>query len=522
MNFKNLLLVVYLFVFSVTAMGQFQNVRVSPLNRTSPNEVSIAVNPLNGANLAAGANLNFAYTSSDSGKTWQETVLTSTFGVGGDPCLIYDAEGHLYYGHLANGLDRIVVQKSTLNGTSFSNGSGIGLNQPKDQDKEWMIADRTNSQYRNNLYISWTEFDKYGSPASSDSTRILLSYSTDRGITWSQPVRVSDRQGNCIDDDQTVEGAVPAVGPNGEVYVAWAGWNEIMFDKSLDGGKTFGIDKFVANQPNGWAYDIPGIYRCNGMPITLCDISNSPYRGDVYIVWGDTRNGVNDGDIFLIKSTNGGNTWGSTVRINNDASGKHQFFPWAAVDQTTGYIYVVFYDRRNYTDNRTDVYLAVSKDGGEHFSNFKISDSPFKPDNDIFFGDYTCITAHNGMVYPIWMRMDSKFMSVWMARINQNQLVAVDDDGNEESVPKGYSLSQNYPNPFNPSTMISFTIKESCRVSIKIYDISGKEVDTAFEGYREAGTHKINYTASSLSSGRYFYELKAGDVSLRKKMILQK
>ena len=92
----------------------------------------------------------------------------------------------------------------------------------------------------------------------------------------------------------------------------------------------------------------------------------------------------------------------------------------------------------------------------------------------------------------------------------------------EKEIPAGFILAQNYPNPFNPSTIISFTLPRQSKVTLKIYDLSGKELDTVFNGYKDAGTHKVSYDASKLSSGRYFYELKAGDAVITKKMIYQK
>ena len=521
---------IYVIVLSLLldgiAYAQYPNIRISSVSSSDPNEVSISVNPVDGAFIAAGANLNYIYTSNDSGKTWVQLRGSSTLGMAGDPCFVYDGSGNLFYGHLSSPvgggwLDRMVVQISTDNGANWNNGAGIGLNSPKQQDKEWIISDRTNSQFKNNLYISWTEFDRYGSSDPNDSTRILCSYSTDGGINWSNPSKVSDKGGDCRDEDKTVEGAVPAVGPNGEVYVAWSANNEILFDKSLDGGKTFGKDIFVANQPGGWDFAVSGIYRCNGLPVTLCDISNSPYRGNIYVVWSDTRNGASDPDVFISKSTDGGATWSETNRINDDNANRAQFFPWAAVDQSTGYIYVVFYDRRNYADNQTDVFLAVSKDGGNTFKNLKISDTPFIPDPSVFFGDYTCIAAENGNIYPIWMRMDDKSLSIWTARIKQNSVVAVEENENGK-VPEGYELSQNYPNPFNPSTTISFSLPAASEVTLKIFDAGGREVDTIIKGKMTAGKHQINYDASKLSSGRYFYKLEAGGVILTKKMIYQK
>ncbi len=87
------------------------------------------------------------------------------------------------------------------------------------------------------------------------------------------------------------------------------------------------------------------------------------------------------------------------------------------VDPATGYIYIVYYDRRNYTDTKTDVYVARSTDGGETFTEFKVSQSPFTPTSSIFFGDYTGIAALNGKVYPIWTRLENNQRSVWIAII---------------------------------------------------------------------------------------------------------
>jgi hypothetical protein len=124
----------------------------------------------------------------------------------------------------------------------------------------------------------------------------------------------------------------------------------------------------------------------------------------------------------LIKSTDHGKSWSQPKRINTDDSKKHQFLTWLTIDQTTGYLYSVFYDRRAYSDNQTDVYLAVSKDGGENFENYKISESPFTPNPKIFFGDYTNISVHNGVIRPIWTRLHQGKISVLTALLDQATL----------------------------------------------------------------------------------------------------
>lgn len=94
--------------------------------------------------------------------------------------------------------------------------------------------------------------------------------------------------------------------------------------------------------------------------------------------------------------------------------------------------------------------------------------------------------------------------------------------GNNLSIPTGFSLSQNYPNPFNPSTKIKYSIPKSSIVSIKLFDILGREIKTLVQKEEKAGTYEINLNANDLSSGIYFYRIKAGNFTASKKMILLK
>jgi hypothetical protein len=89
-------------------------------------------------------------------------------------------------------------------------------------------------------------------------------------------------------------------------------------------------------------------------------------------------------------------------------------------------------------------------------------------------------------------------------------------------IPETYSLSQNYPNPFNPTTNIKFSIPRDGNVSLKIFDITGSVVQNCIEGVAKAGTYNLEVDASNLSSGIYFYTLKAADFIQTKKMILVK
>jgi hypothetical protein len=88
--------------------------------------------------------------------------------------------------------------------------------------------------------------------------------------------------------------------------------------------------------------------------------------------------------------------------------------------------------------------------------------------------------------------------------------------------PEKYDLKQNYPNPFNPVTRIKYALKEKVQVVLKVYDLLGNEVATLVDGVKEKGTHFVDFNSSSLSSGTYFYSLKAADFVQTRKMILIK
>jgi len=90
------------------------------------------------------------------------------------------------------------------------------------------------------------------------------------------------------------------------------------------------------------------------------------------------------------------------------------------------------------------------------------------------------------------------------------------------AIPKDYVLSQNYPNPFNPSTVISYALPKSGFVSLKIYNLLGKEIAVLVKGEMSAGNHSATFDASGLASGFYLYTLKAGGVSETRKMMLLK
>ncbi len=94
--------------------------------------------------------------------------------------------------------------------------------------------------------------------------------------------------------------------------------------------------------------------------------------------------------------------------------------------------------------------------------------------------------------------------------------------------PTEFTLDQNYPNPFNPTTTIRYAIsllggdERGGFVTLKVYDVLGNEVATLVDEYKPAGSYEVNFNASGLASGVYYYQLKVGSLAETKKLILMK
>jgi len=126
-------------------------------------------------------------------------------------------------------------------------------------------------------------------------------------------------------------------------------------------------------------------------------------------------------------------------------------------------------------------------------------------------------------------------LEVWSFTINSNGYIfAGTDDGvfrsinsttsveDEYNVPTTYSLEQNYPNPFNPNTKIRYSIPQSSKVVIKVFDILGNEIEALVNEEKQTGTYEITWYAEGLPSGIYFYRIQANNFIETKKMMLMK
>jgi hypothetical protein len=163
-------------------------------------------------------------------------------------------------------------------------------------------------------------------------------------------------------------------------------------------------------------------------------------------------------------------------------------------------------------------------DGGNTWKEFSLSNSRFKPKPVVggassYQGDHISLLAVDNTLYALWMGDYSGVYQVWYSVIDMNVL-DVNDERNSHV--NSFALFQNYPNPFNNSTIINYSIKEECFVSLKIYDVMGKEVDELVNEIKIPGQHKAKFNADNLPSGIYFYNLETENFNIAKKMILLK
>jgi hypothetical protein len=400
--------------------------RVTEARANGAVEVSVAINPTNPNHLIAASiarirdvshATNFTYVSRDGGHAWTTVPRANPQRrQQGDDVMTFTGDGLAVHTFIAfNGIltprprrassgIHICTSRDGLTWTDAVPVVDHVNSVEPHEDKPGVKVDLSkDSPHHGNLYVAWTRFDVYGSKNPEHKSRVYFSRSVDAGKSFSVPLSISEVPGDALDGSNTVMGAVPAVGPNGDVNVIWAGPLGLVCTKSTDGGQTFGKNQVVTTT-KGWDFPIKGLGRADGLPSAGVDISQGKDRGSLYVAWGDTRNG--DADVFLTISRDGGATWGQPIRVNNDpqGNGKEQWFPGMVVDPVDGSINIAYYDRAAYDDTRTGVTLARSTDGGRSFAYYPLSPEPFDLNHPGFFGDYLGIDAYGGRVAVLFMQ----------------------------------------------------------------------------------------------------------------------
>ena len=420
------------------------NYRVHPGTNTTQSEMSIDVHPTN-PDIAFGSvnstnwpvttlyGTGVYWTTSGHGESNWSGFDNPPFGTnGGDPASAIGPDGKFYEAYLTNSY-ALGVAVSTNNGGNWTTHTAYAVS---NQDKEHLMVDKSpTSPYVNRVYLPWSDLN---------SSNAALVYSSDYGVTWSSYKNLSTGLGGSFYQGPNVQTA-----SNGDVYVNYAiydaqwtdGEDGIGFSKSTDGGATWTNMRAFDHENFGIRGNLSskaGI-RVNSFPSMAVDRSGGPYDGYIYMVWPQ-RNVApagSDPDIVLIKSTDGGATWTTGIRVNDDPlnNGKDQYFPWCTVDQSTGQLIIIFYDSRDVPNNQANVYMATSLDGGDSFENFIISDQPFTPVPISglaggYQGDYIGVAALDNVAYPFWMDNRTGNYQGWTAEVTFGPPCPVDPPSN--------------------------------------------------------------------------------------------
>ncbi|MEJ2420259.1 MAG: sialidase family protein, partial [Acidobacteriota bacterium] len=334
-------------------------------------EVTIAVNPNNSNQLVAGANTFYQdpaaacqapsgttygtqalYGSNDGGASWTYNCApwpsNDTGGVGStyfgsDPTVAWDANGNAYATYMlisqssgGSSSSSIVIAKSTDAGATW-NPLGIVINDLNNSssfdDKEMMAIDTTSGQahsHTNRIYVIWDQ---------NNVERVAYS---DNGTSWTTVV-VETGGNSDIGGDL-------AVAPDGTVYAIWdrlpSTGDTHVFAKSTDGGATWSTPvQIAAGNLTSFSNNDPPAQNSRGInafgSIAVDRDPGSPYYGTIYVVYPDFPSGgtVNGTNIYLTKSADGGSTWSTPLKVNDDSATHTQFFPWVTVDQSSGAVY---------------------------------------------------------------------------------------------------------------------------------------------------------------------------------------
>lgn len=392
-----------------------------------PKPVTVGVLPGSGAGSSVGSYFSqkspasitafvsgTLFTSLDSGATWTEArVPGSQHGQG--LYLANDSKGNLYYFYAApadNGTEGF-FSRSTDGGKKWSEAQSLGV-------APGLASNFTlgNHPKKDALTVAWTQT---GQAEGAECTSNIFAINTSGGKKWSEPRRLSKDPGPCDDNGLRLVPSTPLIARDGKTFVLWAGNEKIHLDRSYDGGGMWiNSDIKVADQAGGWQPIIPG--SASGGPAFSVTIDNTMFRtiGTLYLVYADQKHGATDTDIWIIRSPNFGDNWTYPLQVNKDEPGTHQYSPKIAVDQETGFVYAVYFDRRNGNDNATDVYLAYSGDAGGTFEEKKITDVPFQPDGTI--PELLSVAAHKGVINIIWTTTDGGKTSVRSVTLRQDRL----------------------------------------------------------------------------------------------------
>jgi hypothetical protein len=418
--------------------------------------------------------------STDEGVTWNNDVrLTINSSPSEIPSITLSGSIiHVVWRDMRDGNMEIYYKRSNDNGTTW--GADMRITNTPSVSSYPKVSSSGST-----LHLVWQDI-------SGSFFELFYKRSSDGGITWSSETQLT-----------THTSGVPG-NPNlscneSTVHLVWSdskdGDDEIYYKRSTDNGINWGSDVRLTNRIG------------SSGPPTISVLAN-----DIHIAWVDSAK------VYYKRSSNNGITWSvDTILTPGTFGGQSSANP--SIFLSGSMVHLAY----SYGSSNSEIYYNRSTDGGISWGiNTQIS-------NSVSVARDTRITASGTSAHVIWTdtRHGSTNHEIYYKRNPTGNSIGIKKISTE--IPDDFMLNQNYPNPFNPISNIRYSvpsgkyqIAKSGFVTLKIYDVLGKEVVTLVNEKLKPGTYEVTFDGTNYPSGVYFYELTAGDYKQTRKMLLIK
>jgi hypothetical protein len=509
----------FLILFSFWLSCSFAQTNINISNLAGwDTEPSIAINPNNPDNLIAGwmklsgftLSIGTSY-SMDGGSTWSTPSVMPHLHPGftmADVSLTFSNGGTAYMSYIDSHTSQdsgfVMVTKSVNGGATWSAPvKVVNSNEAPDFpiDRPWIAIDNSTGPYAGRLYIVSKSVEAGALPH-----HIWMKSSSDDGSTWSALKMMDDSiPSNLITNSM----GVPAIGADGNVYVAYLSYNppqtpypRVICMKSTDGGDSF-IPKVIAIPVAG-----------SGITDTLYQGSyvlsaNPVFPNSLVFTFTDQRNG--DPDILSVHSSNAGNSWNLTpVRVNSDAVGNGVGQDMCGAGfSVTGKYAVAWRDRRNTggtSSSPFEVYASVSTDGGITFTPDRDLSSAPSPFINIQKGnDFIGVSVMDNYVFTDWCDLRSGNTDVFVSKTSMSVFTGIAEEVLNEDVKMTL-----YPNPTSGNATLKLFLRAPQYLTIDIADINGNVVKTITSQQFNGQEPSVYIETSGLSAGSYLVRVQSG------------
>ncbi len=473
------------------------DLRISSASSNDRSESDIRINYYNSDLVIAAANdLNSStmphFVSTNGGATWTTNNLPGQAGdiAQSDPEVDWTSDGTAW--SIVIAVDsatnlRLLAFNSTDQGATWNVDATVsGTQTGADRQIIWVDHSAT-SPFKDQVYCVW-----------HNGTPVFFSRRTPgAGGTWSAPVQISGAE------TQTVGiGADVRTNANGDVFVFWPdadGSGNIVFVKSVDGGNTFTAPVVIANTfATTRRLAIPSASSRSLRVYTSAGAYRTATKDMVYVVWSDLSGdaGCTTGGgpgsnasstcktrVWFMRSTDGGTTWSTPAKINDQAGLNDQFHSRLCVDESNGLVVVSYHDTVADSDRvESHVYYQTSSDDGQSWSNpVQVTSSPSDATGSAVdaqgfgYGDYDGLSGNHGTFFPCWTDFRNGVEEIWSSRLSvvPKQAYFILDRSSFGQDEVNAMLAQS--NPFNLGTTLyvvvdGFTASE---LGITAGDLSG-------------------------------------------------